>query len=278
MSSSCAEPEASQGLLNKERRRTDGMTGQQASMTGTTNPKGEGRLHGRRIIITGAASGIGRETAAIFAAEGAQLALLDRDMAGVARTAQELSGLGLTVDITDEPAVQAVIAEAAARMGGIDGLVNAAGIMTVGPVIDTPAVQFRKLIDVNLTGTYIVTRACLPWLTENASATVVNIASAQGLLPNAPGHTAYAASKGGVVNLSRALAAELAPKIRVNTVCPGMVDTPMADGFRANVGNYALKRLADPNEIARAILFLTCQDSSYITGAALAVDGGRSFH
>jgi NAD(P)-dependent dehydrogenase (short-subunit alcohol dehydrogenase family) len=254
------------------------MTGQQASMTGETNPKGEGRLHGRRIIITGAASGIGRETAAIFAAEGAQLALLDRDMAGVARTAQELSGLGLTVDITDEPAVQAVIAEAAARMGGIDGLVNAAGIMTVGPVIDTPAAQFRKLIDVNLTGTYIVTRACLPWLTENASATVVNIASAQGLLPNAPGHTAYAASKGGVVNLSRALAAELAPKIRVNTVCPGMVDTPMADGFRANVGNYALKRLADPNEIARAILFLTCQDSSYITGAALAVDGGRSFH
>jgi NAD(P)-dependent dehydrogenase (short-subunit alcohol dehydrogenase family) len=254
------------------------MTGHQASMKSTINPQDQGRLHGRRVIITGAASGIGRQTAAIFAAEGAELALLDRDAAGVARIAQELNGLGLTVDITDESAVQAVISEAASRMRGIDGVVNAAGIMTVGPVIDTPAAQFRKLIDVNLTGTYIVIRACLPWLTENASATVVNIASAQGLLPNAPGHTAYAASKGGVVNLSRALAAELAPNVRVNTVCPGMVDTPMADGFRANVDNYALKRLANPDEIARAILFLTCQDSSYITGAALAVDGGRSFH
>jgi NAD(P)-dependent dehydrogenase (short-subunit alcohol dehydrogenase family) len=247
-------------------------------MNSATNLKSEGRLHGRRIIITGAASGIGRRTAVIFAAEGAQLGLLDRDEAGVAEMAQELGGIGLTVDITDEQTVQAVIAEAAAKMGGIDGMVNAAGIMMVGPVMDTPAAQFRKLIDVNLTGTYIVLRACLPWLSENASATVVNIASAQGLLPNAPGHTAYAASKGGVVNLSRALAAELAPKVRVNTVCPGMVDTPMADGFRANVSNYALKRLADPDEIARAILFLTCQDSSYVTGVALAVDGGRSFH
>lgn len=254
------------------------MTGQQAGMKSATNPGGEGRLHGRRIIITGAASGIGRRTAAVFAAEGARLGLLDRDAAGVARIAQELGGFGVTVDITDEPAVQTVIAEAAAKMGGIDGVVNAAGIMTVGPVVDTPAAQFRTLIDVNLTGTYIVTRACLPWLTENAWATVVNIASAQGLLPNAPGHTAYAASKGGVVNLSRALAAELAPAIRVNTVCPGMVNTPMADGFRANIGNYALKRLAEADEIARAILFLTSSESSYVTGAALAVDGGRSFH
>jgi NAD(P)-dependent dehydrogenase (short-subunit alcohol dehydrogenase family) len=265
-------------LSNKKRQEADGMTGQQAGMKSATNPGGEGRLRGRRVIITGAASGIGRQTAAVFAAEEAQLGLLDRDAAGVARIAQELGGLGLTVDITDESAVQTAIAEAAAKMGGIDGVVNAAGIMTVGPVIDTPAAQFRKLIDVNLTGTYIVTRACLPWLIENVSATVVNIASAQGLLPNAPEHTAYAASKGGVVNLSRALAAELAPKVRVNTVCPGMVDTPMADAFRANVDNYALKRLAVPDEIAQAILFLTSQNSSYITGAALAVDGGRSFH
>ncbi len=237
-----------------------------------------GRLKGRRIIVTGVASGIGRRTAALMAAEGAHVGLLDRNAEGVQRIAQDLGGHAIAVDVTDEESVQAKIAEAAAAMGGIDGVVNAAGIMTVGPVRDTPAAQFRKLIDVNLTGTYIVVRACLPWLERNENATVVNIASAAGLLPNAPGLTGYAASKGGVVNLTRALAAELAPKVRVNSVCPGMVDTPMADGFRANVGNYALKRLADPEEIARVILFLTSSESSYVTGATLAADGGRSFH
>jgi NAD(P)-dependent dehydrogenase (short-subunit alcohol dehydrogenase family) len=240
----------------------------------TATPK----LAGRRIVITGAASGIGRRTAQLFASEGALVALLDRDGPGVAATSRETGGQGYGVDITDEDAVAQVIEEAALAIGGIDGLVNAAGILSHGPMIDVPAAQFRRLVEVNLTGTYIVARACLPWLARERSATIVNIASAQGLLPNAPGHTAYAASKGGVVNLSRALAAELAPAIRVNTVCPGMVNTPMADGFRTNVGNYALKRLAEADEIARAILFLTSSDSSYVTGAALAVDGGRSFH
>jgi NAD(P)-dependent dehydrogenase (short-subunit alcohol dehydrogenase family) len=131
---------------------------------------------------------------------------------------------------------------------------------------------------VNLTGTFIVTRACLRFMSLESAGTIVSIASAAGLLPNAPGLTAYAASKGGVINLTRALAAELAPKIRANTVCPGMVDTPMADGFRANVSNYALKRVAAPEEIARVVAFLTSEDSSYVTGATLAADGGRSFH
>lgn len=143
---------------------------------------------------------------------------------------------------------------------------------------DFDAAGWRRILDVNLTGTYIVVRACLPWLTQATGVTIVNIGSAHGLLPNAPGFTAYAASKGGVVNLSRALAAELAPAIRVNCICPGMVDTLMADGYGANVGNYALPRLTDPLEIARAILFLTSTDSSYVTGATLAADGGRSFH
>ncbi len=115
-------------------------------------------------------------------------------------------------------------------------------------------------------------------MVRESAATIVNMASGAGLLPNAPRLTAYAAAKGGIINLTRALAAELAPRIRANSVCPGMVDTPMADGFRGNVGNYALKRMADATEIARAILFLTSSDSSYVTGAALAADGGRSFH
>lgn len=236
------------------------------------------RLEGRRIVITGAASGIGRRVAEIFASEGARIALFDLNANGLEPVVTATGGIGCPVDITNEAATQDIAARAAKTLGGIDGVVNAAGIMPTGPMATTSADVFRKVIDVNLTGTYIVVRACLPFLKQSQCASVVNIASAQGLLPNAPGNTAYAASKGGVVNLTRAMASDLAPDIRVNCVAPGMVDTPMADGFRANTGNYALKRLADPTEIAKAILFLISNDASFVTGATLAVDGGRSFH
>jgi NAD(P)-dependent dehydrogenase (short-subunit alcohol dehydrogenase family) len=237
-----------------------------------------GRLRGRRIVITGAASGIGRATALLFAEEGAAVALIDRDEAGAAEVARLTGEVQVPVDITDEEAVANAVDRMGKAMGGIDGVVNAAGIMTTGLAKDVTAEQFRKLVEVNLIGTYSVARHCLRWMTSVPGGTIVNIASAAGLLPNAPGITAYAASKGGVVNLTRALAAELAPDIRVNCVCPGMVDTPMADGHRGNVGNYALKRLADPVEIAQVILFLTSAASSYVTGSIMAADGGRSFH
>jgi len=237
-----------------------------------------GRLRGRRIVVTGAASGIARCTAQLFQQEGASLTLLDRDATGLAKTCGETGGHGFQVDITDETAVADAVEKGASAMGGIDGIVNAAGIMLRGSVLDVPAATWRQVLDINLTGAYVIIRSCLPWMMREPAGTIVNIASAQGLLPNAPNYTAYAASKGGVVNLTRALAAELAPKIRVNSICPGMVDTPMADGVRANLSSYALHRLGSPIEIARAILFLTASDSSYVTGAALAADGGRSFH
>ncbi|SFK84812.1 SDR family NAD(P)-dependent oxidoreductase [Falsiroseomonas stagni] len=249
-----------------------------SAATGAGAPLPAGRLAGRRIVVTGAASGIGLCTARLFASEGARLILLDRAGDSLAPVAAELGAHACAVDVTDEPSVAAAIADGAAALGGIDGVVNAAGIMIRGMVAEVDAARWRQILEVNLTGTYIVVRACLSWLTQGPGSTIVTIGSAQGLLPNAPGFTAYAASKGGVVNLSRALAAELAPAIRVNCICPGMVDTPMADGYRANVGNYALRRLADPLEIARAILFLTSAESSYVTGATLAADGGRSFH
>jgi NAD(P)-dependent dehydrogenase (short-subunit alcohol dehydrogenase family) len=239
---------------------------------------GLGRLVGRNVVITGAASGIGRATARLFASEGAQLALLDRDELALKTVADEVGGTAIVTDVADESSVAVAVEQAAAAMGGIDGLVNVAGIMRTGPMGDTPVQVWRQVLDVNLTGSYLMSRACLAWLQKSGHGSVVNIASAAGLLPNAPGLTAYAASKGGVISLTRAMAAELAPAVRVNCVCPGMVDTPMADGFRANVGNYALKRLADPVEIARAILFLIGPEGSYVTGATLAADGGRSFH
>jgi NAD(P)-dependent dehydrogenase (short-subunit alcohol dehydrogenase family) len=229
-------------------------------------------------VITGAASGIGRATAHLFAAEGAALTLLDRDPEGLAKTADEAGGQVFALDVTDEDAVARAVEEAAGTMGGIDGLVNAAGVMHRGSVLEVSAAEFRRVIDINLVGTFIVVRSCLPWLARAHGATIVNLGSGQGLLPNVPNRTAYSASKGGVVNLSRAMAAEFAPTIRANCVCPGLVDTPMAAGVQGNVGNYALGRLADPLEIAQAILFLTSADSSYVTGSTLAVDGGRTFH
>jgi len=237
-----------------------------------------GRLTRRRIVITGAASGIGRQTAITFAQEGASLLLLDRDAQGLAEVARLTGGHAQAADITDEEAVMRAVEAGAQAMGGIDGVVNAAGVMWRGSVLEVPVADWRRVIDINLTGMYIVVRACLPWLRQATDATIVNLGSGQSLLPNSPNRTAYSASKGGVLNLSRALAAELAPSIRVNTVCPGLVDTPMADGVRANVGNYAMGRLAQPEEIAQAILFLSTPESSFVTGAALAVDGGRSFH
>ena len=237
-----------------------------------------GRLRGRRILITGAASGIGRGTAELFAAEGAALTLLDCNGKGLAEVARETRGISIEADVTREASVARAVEQGAAAMGGIDGVVNAAGIVIHGSVLDVGVADWQLVLDVNLTGTYIVVRCCLPWLAKASFATIVNIGSGQGLLPNTPNMTAYAASKGGVVNLTRALAAELAPSIRVNSICPGMVDTPMIAGLQREPDRYALKRIADPLEIAQAILFLTGTESSFVTGAALAVDGGRTFH
>lgn len=239
---------------------------------------GSPRLAGRRVLITGGAAGIGRATALRCIEEGARVALLDLHADQLAATATELGCSGHAVDVTDEERVADAVAAAAGRMGGIDGIVNAAGIMLRGSIGDVDGATWRRVIDVNLTGPYLVIRAAMSHLAAAQGASIVNIASGQALLPNSPDRAAYSASKGGVLNLSRALAAELAPRIRVNCVCPGLVDTAMADGVRHNTGNYALGRIADPREITAAVAFLLSAEASFVTGAALAVDGGRSFH
>jgi NAD(P)-dependent dehydrogenase (short-subunit alcohol dehydrogenase family) len=238
-------------------------------------------LAGRRILVTGAVSGIGKRTAELFAAEGARLALLDMNAEPLTVVGKELDAVSCLADVSDEAQVATAVAAAADQLGGIDGVVNAAGITLTGLLGDTTLATWRRLISVNLDGTFLVCRACLPWLRQASAATIVNIRSGQALLPGAS-LSACAASKGGVLTLTRALAVELAPLIRVNAVCPGIVDTPMVAGTvrsaAPNLNNYALRRMATALEVAQALLFLTSHESAFVAGTALAVDGARTFH
>lgn len=250
----------------------------------TTRPEAMAgsRLTGRRIVITGAASGIGLATSRRFASEGARLALLDRDEKGLAAAAQETGGLAFQVDLLDEEAIKRAIAESAAALGGLDGVVNVAGIGGFARLEDTTLEEWNKVVGVNLTAPFLIMREALPHLRAATNATIVNVSSGQGLLPSSPGLGSYCASKGGLVAFDRTMALELAP-IRVNTVCPGVVNTPllpdsMRDGAVQQTSPYALGRVAEPEELADAILFLTSSESSFITGITMAVDGGRTYH
>lgn len=242
------------------------------------------RLAGRHILITGAASGIGLATARLFAAEGAKLALLDRDAAGLRAATEALGAHGEAVDLLDEQAIAGAVVRSAETMGALDGVVNVAGIGgDMQRLGDLDSATWRRVIDVNLTAPFLIMREALPHLQKAAAATVVNIASGQGLMPSAPGMGSYCASKGGLVMFSKAMAFELAPAIRVNVVCPGVVDTPllpasMSEAAKQPGSPYALKRVGQAEEIADAILFLTSRESSFITGTAVSVDGGRTYH
>ena len=172
-------------------------------------------------------------------------------------------------------------------MGGIDGIVNCAAYSKGGPIEQMTDEILGRFVAVNLTAPYVICRAALPYLREAESATIVNIAPGQGLLPNTPNNTAYAATKGGLIAFSKGLACEIAPKIRVNALAPGLTNTPMASFLFKDyadpneapfVQQYALRRIAEPIEIAKGVLFLSCADSSYVTGIVLPVDGGRSYH
>jgi len=238
------------------------------------------RLAGRKILITGGASGIGKATAALFRQEGAAVAVLDR--AGDAR-----DGVFVTVDVADAASVQQAVRTAEAALGGLDGVVNAAGIFSAAGLADTTAELFSRTLAVNLMGTFLVVQAAAPILLAGGTGTIVNIGSGVGIVPTGPGSTAYVASKGGVIAMTKALAMELAPTVRVNVVCPGSVETPMTAGFLRNAAGevdpavaarYALRRPASADEIAAAILFLTSAESSFVTGVTLPVDGGRTFH
>jgi NAD(P)-dependent dehydrogenase (short-subunit alcohol dehydrogenase family) len=245
------------------------------------------RFRGRRIYLTGAASGIGLATARLLADGGAALALADIDAAGLGEAAAATGGRAFVVDLRDGAAIDASVAQAAEALGGLDGVINCAGVAHGARLDALEPAEWDEVLAVNLTAPYRVCRAALPWLKREASASIVNVASGVALLPTGPGASAYAASKGGLLSFTRALARELAPDIRANAVCPGLARTPMTahilDGATpldpaAFVSAYALQRAADPLEVAEAIGFLASSEASYVTGIVLAADGGRTFH
>lgn len=248
------------------------------------------RLTGRRILICGAASGIGRAIAELFVREGARVALVDRDAAGVRALALVLGDRASAwpADIADEAQTRTAVQAGAEACNGLDGVVNSAGIDLLAPLEETSLCRWQRVLDVNLTGPYLVCREALPFLRAAGKATIVNIASGAGLMP-LPRRTAYCATKAGLIMFGKSLAMEVAPGIRVNTICPGIIDTPLfrtsyedapdpKAEFASILNRYLIKRPGEPLEVAQAALFLTCDESSFITGSALAVDGGRVFH
>ena len=241
-----------------------------------------------RVLVTGAASGIGRATALRLAADGAAVACLDLDADGLTATVDWIGndGFGVAADITDAEAVEGALAAVAAQLGGVDAVANVAGVGDFsGDVTETAPDEWGRVLAVNLTGTYLVSRAAIPHLRAAGGGAIANVSSQYGLV-GCLASPAYCASKAGVVGLTRAMALDHAGEgIRVNCVCPGPVDTPMlwagVDRPDAAVresartaGRNLAGRSGRPDEIAATIAFLLSDQVGFMTGSIVSVDGG----
>ncbi|MFD7441817.1 SDR family NAD(P)-dependent oxidoreductase [Streptomyces sp. NPDC059909] len=241
-----------------------------------------GKLDGRVVLITGAARGQGEQEARLFAAEGAKVVLADvLDDQGEA-VAKEIGGHYVHLDVSQEAEWAAAVSSAKDAFGRIDGLVNNAGILAFNELVSTPLEEFQQIIQVNQIGAFLGIKNVAPEIEAAGGGTIVNTASYTALT----GMTyvgAYAATKHAILGLTRVAAMELAPKkIRVNAVCPGAVDTPMSNPGGADPEALdelysklvPLGRVGQPEEVARLALFLSSDDSSYITGQPFVIDGG----
>ncbi|MFO7279506.1 MAG: glucose 1-dehydrogenase [Thermoanaerobacterales bacterium] len=240
-----------------------------------------GRLEGKVAIITGAARGQGEAEARLFVAEGARVLLADiRDEEGEA-VAADLGDAAAYVhlDVTDAAQWEAAVAHAEERFGPVSVLVNNAGILHFAPIDRTDPEDFERVLRVNVHGVFLGIRAVTPSMVRAGGGSIVNISSTAGL-QGLPSLGAYVASKWAVRGLTKTAAMDLGPKgIRVNSVHPGGIDTPMVAGTPADAPFYKrlpVPRMGRPEEAARAVLFLASDESSYVTGAELAVDGGAT--
>ena len=240
-------------------------------------------LAGKVALITGGASGIGRETARLFVANGAAVMVADYNVDGAQAVAEEVGGAAVRVDVADSASVQAMVAATKERFGGIDILVNSAGVGTsVGHIHVTPDDIFDRVVAINLRGTFLCMKYSIPSMIERGGGRIINLASIAGIT-GLPSGVAYSASKAGVIGMTRVAAKEYArANILVNAICPGWTDTPMVEEAVKSRGErfeqaiqagIPLGRYGTPQEIAAACLFLAT-GASFMTGAPLILDGG----
>jgi NAD(P)-dependent dehydrogenase (short-subunit alcohol dehydrogenase family) len=251
-----------------------------------------GRLDGKTVVVTGAASGLGRATALALAREGAGLALTDIDEAGLALVDQQVQALGarvvtLSADITQWPTHTRLRDLVLSAFDGIHGLCNVAGILGPGTIENVSEAGFDQVMHVNCLAQMLAVKAFAASLRACGGA-IVNVASV-GAQVGLPLMSLYCASKAAVLGLTRALAVELAPHVRCNAVCPGGIDTPMSQALLASVpeaqretllakltGRQLIPRFATPEEIAATLVFLVSDDSAFLTGSILSADGGHT--
>ena len=245
----------------------------------------------KRVLVTGGTRGIGRATVAAFRETGARVAVNGRTSGSTSAAIAALGGgealAAAPGDVASAEGCREIVGAAVEALGGLDILVNCAGVGDKGRIEEIDEAFWDRMLDVNLKGTFFCIRWALEALRESGG-NIVNVASDAGLMGDVGSGSVYCASKGGVVNMTRAMALELAPNLRVNCVCPGYVDTDMVrrDGIeraddpaaaeRELVDYAPMKRIATPGEIASAILYLASEEARFVTGAALQIDGGST--
>lgn len=240
-------------------------------------------LNGKRILITGGAQGIGAATAARFLAEGGRVVVLDQNAQALTNVRRELPKLDgvLMADVSDPVAVAEAFARLDGLWGGLDVLINNAGISLRHNFLDITAEEWRLVINTNLNGVFFVAREAARRMTAASGGVILNMGSTNGLM-GYPYYADYNASKAGVIELTKSMALELAPVVRVNCVCPGFILTPMQEAeytpemVRAFEAKIPLRRLGRPEDVAALFLFMASDDAAFITGQSFIIDGGET--